>query len=132
MFKVSRSGLEVRAQALLWPESHASASAAGATGLSAHSAWFAPAAQPPCVAQSREGWCGSGWGRGAGAGSDTEGFHFIFQCIFNAFHLFSRLFSFYFIHFINYESQLCWAELPRLLNEVKYSNTGGEERFAGS
>ena len=25
---------------------------------------------------------------------------------------------------IYYESQLCWAELPRLLNEVKYSNTG--------
>ena len=24
-----------------------------------------------------------------------------------------------------YESQLCWDELPRLLNEVTYSNTGG-------
>ena len=31
----------------------------------------------------------------------------------------------------HYESQLCWAELPRLLNEVIYSNNRGEERFAG-
>ena len=27
---------------------------------------------------------------------------------------------------LNYESQLCWAELPRLLNEVKYSNQNAE------
>ena len=33
---------------------------------------------------------------------------------------------------IYYESQLCWAELPRLLNEVKYSNIRGEERLGGS
>ena len=37
-----------------------------------------------------------------------------------------------YIALYNYESQLCWAELPRVLNEVKYSNTGREERFAGS
>ena len=29
----------------------------------------------------------------------------------------------------NYESQLCWAELPRFLNEAKYSNIRGEQRF---
>ena len=29
------------------------------------------------------------------------------------------------------ESQLCWAELPRLLNEGKYSNVAGEQRFLG-
>ena len=33
--------------------------------------------------------------------------------------------------YVYYESQLCWAELPRLLNEVKNRNTGGEWRFRG-
>ena len=28
-----------------------------------------------------------------------------------------------------YERQVCWAELPGLLNEVKYSNVPGEQRF---